>query len=165
VIASAFQLRPFADDLESAFNPISGTRAIHPGHLELIALWGLVAAAFALLAFRWEPGGRERGGGGLREPAMAAAGRLRRLLEPRHLPEALRRRDDQPRLRRREDRSRLPHREDRSLLAGGRGPHQARRTAVEARTERIEGPAPAEDSSVPPEPAATPPADPALHPG
>jgi len=29
-IASAFPLRPFADDLESAFNPVTGSGAIHP---------------------------------------------------------------------------------------------------------------------------------------
>ncbi|MGZ4233518.1 MAG: hypothetical protein ACXVVQ_19085 [Solirubrobacteraceae bacterium] len=39
-IASALPLCPFADDLESAFNPILGTRAIHPGHLELMGFVG-----------------------------------------------------------------------------------------------------------------------------
>jgi ABC-2 type transport system permease protein len=56
-VASFFPLRPFADTLESVFNPVTGSRAIQPGHLLLMAAWGLAAAAFALVAFRWEPGG------------------------------------------------------------------------------------------------------------
>jgi len=57
-VASLFPVRPFADSLESVFNPVSGSRAIQPAHLELMALWGVGAAVFVLLAFRWEPGGR-----------------------------------------------------------------------------------------------------------
>jgi ABC-2 type transport system permease protein len=53
--ASVLPLRPLADDLESAFNPVRGTHALHPGHLAVLAAWGLVASVFALVAFRWEP--------------------------------------------------------------------------------------------------------------
>jgi ABC-2 type transport system permease protein len=139
VIASAFPLRPFADDLESAFNPITGSRAIHPAHLELIAVWGVAAAAFALLAFRWEPGGTHPAGHGSRRSATFATERVRGLLEgPGRRP---------------------PRREPATKTA-------ARRTAVQPRPspgadeqepiEWIEGPAPAEDSSIPPDPLATP---------
>ena len=82
-IASLFPLRPLADDLESVFNPITGSRAIHPAHLELMALWGLLAAVFALLAFRWEPDRRDRSDRGSRRPAVFAADRVRGLLAPR----------------------------------------------------------------------------------
>jgi ABC-2 type transport system permease protein len=138
-IASFFPLRPLADDLESAFNPITGSSAIHPAHLELMALWGLVAAVFALLAFRWEPDGRHRGDRGSRRPAVFAADRVRGLLEPRVQREPRPRQREAPRLTE-------PHK-----------PRRADRGAAEARTEWIEGPAPAEDSSVPPETAALPP--------
>ncbi len=147
-IASVFPLRPFADDLESAFNPVTGGGALHWEHLAVVAAWGIAATAFALLAFRWEPGGREHGDGGSGGAGGRAAGRLRELLEPRHLPEPAARRDD---------RSLLSHREDRSRLAGRRRPRKVSRSAVEGQTEWIEAPAPAEDSSVPPEPAPTPP--------
>jgi hypothetical protein len=140
-IASFFPLRSLADDLESAFNPITGTSAIHPAHLELMALWGLVAAVFALVAFRWEPDGRHRDDRGSRRRAVFAADRLRGLLEPRGQGE--------PRPRRREA----------TRLTEPPKPRRADRSA-EARTEWIEGPAPAEDSSVPPETAALPPSAP-----
>lgn len=55
-VASFFPLRPFADDLETMFNPIRGTSAPHWGHIEVLIAWGVVSAAFALLTFRWEPG-------------------------------------------------------------------------------------------------------------
>lgn len=67
-IASFFPLRPFADDLERLFNPVMGSSAVSWGHLAVLAAWGLVAAAFALLAFRWQPGGT-RGERGSRRPA------------------------------------------------------------------------------------------------
>ena len=53
--ASFFPPRPFADELESLFNPTRGT-ALHWQHLEVLLIWGVVASAFALLTFRWEPG-------------------------------------------------------------------------------------------------------------
>jgi hypothetical protein len=145
-IASAFPLRPFADDLESAFNPITGTRAIHPAHLELIALWGLAAAAFALLAFRFEPDGRHRRDHGSHRPPVFAANRVRELLEPRG---------------RREPR---PQREERARLPRASTPRRAARDTVDAQTEWIEGPAPAEDSSVPPDATGAAPESPAPEP-
>lgn len=82
-IASVFPLRPFADDLEAAFNPVLGTRAIQWGHLGVLAAWGVAAAAFALLRFRWEPGdGRQRGGEQTRS-ARSGTDRIRELL-PAH---------------------------------------------------------------------------------
>jgi ABC-2 type transport system permease protein len=53
--ASFFPLRPFADELESLFNPTRGA-VLHLQHLEVLLIWGVVASAFALLTFRWEPG-------------------------------------------------------------------------------------------------------------
>ncbi len=54
--ASFFPLRPFADELESLFNPTRGGATLHWQHLEVLVIWGVVAAAFALFTFRWEPG-------------------------------------------------------------------------------------------------------------
>src|ERR1035437_727192 len=133
-IASVFPLRPFADDLESAFNPITGSRALHQGHLELLAAWGLAAAAFALLAFRWEPDGKHRRRSGSRRSAVFATDRVRGLLEARGR------------------RSARPQPVERSVA--GRPPplHTGRGGApAPASIERIEGPGPSEDSSVPPD--------------
>ena len=135
-IASFFPLRPFADDLESAFNPITGSRAIHLGDLAMLAAWGLAAAAFALLAFRWEPDGhRHHRGSGSRRPPTFAADRMRDLLKAR------------------DHRVVSPQRAGARLMRPRR---PSQRTGVgpanEAPAERIEGPAPAEDSSVPPDP-------------
>ncbi len=81
-VASAFPLRAFADDLESALNPVTGSTAIHPAHLGLMALWGAGAAAFALLGFRWEPRRAGRRGGGSR-PSGPSAGPVQDLLSAR----------------------------------------------------------------------------------
>ncbi|HTX46445.1 MAG TPA: ABC transporter permease [Solirubrobacteraceae bacterium] len=56
--ASAFPLRPLADALENAFNPLITSTSVPWAHLALAAIWGCGAAAFALLFFRWEPSGR-----------------------------------------------------------------------------------------------------------
>jgi hypothetical protein len=82
-VASFFPLRPFADALESLFNPITGGRALSAGHLVVMAAWHLAAAAFALLAFRWEPTesrarGRHQQGSGAFAPE-----RMRGLLRAR----------------------------------------------------------------------------------
>jgi ABC-2 type transport system permease protein len=139
-IASAFPLRPFADDLESAFNPITGSGAIHPAHLELIAVWGVGAAAFALFAFRWEPGRTHSADRGSRQSATFATERVRGLLErPGRRP---------------------PRREPATKPAARRtavGPPPSPKAGEQEPIERIEGPAPADDSSVPPDPLATPP--------
>jgi ABC-2 type transport system permease protein len=145
-VASFFPLRPFADDLESAFNPITGSRGLHPAHLMLLAAWGVAAAAFALFAFRWEPDERHRGERGSRRSAAFATDRVRGLLEARS------RRAVSPRPT--EQRSAAEPRLPRRPLLGAVEP---------APPEWIEGPAPAEDSSVPRETVATspPPSQPA----
>jgi ABC-2 type transport system permease protein len=138
-IASAFPLRPFADDLESAFNPVTGSGTIHPAHLEVMVVWGVAAAAFALLAFRWEPGGAHREGRGARGSATFASEGVRGLLEARG---------------RRVIRPQPPGQRPVKRTAA---PAPRGRSAGEPEPiERIEGPAPAEDSSVPPEPLAPP---------
>lgn len=82
-VASAFPLRPFADDLESAFNRVTGSTTIHPAHLELIALWGVAAAAFALLRFRWEPTSGGNRGRSRRHRPQPGSTSVRELLEAR----------------------------------------------------------------------------------
>ncbi len=140
-VASFFPLRPFADDLESAFNPVQGGPGLHPAHLELIAAWGVAAAAFALLAFRWEPSSRGPRRGASQRPAVFAVDRVRALLEERG------------------DRSRAGRTEATTASAAREeGPRRLTARPVEASlparadgVERIEGPAPSEDSSVPPQ--------------
>jgi hypothetical protein len=130
--ASLFPLRPFADELERQFNPVTGSAALNWHHIEIIIAWGIAAAAFALIAFRWEPGSRGHRHGRAQAAAGFATGRVRGLLDrsaqatqikPRPLPQA--------------------------------APRQARPAAAATPAakptdvEQIEGPAPAEDSSVP----------------
>jgi ABC-2 type transport system permease protein len=54
-IASFFPLRPLADALEGAFNPVKGSSALQPHAVTVLAIWGAGATIFALLAFRWQP--------------------------------------------------------------------------------------------------------------
>ena len=72
-IASFFPLRPFADDLERMFNPVASSTGPGWRHLGVLAAWGVVAAAFALVAFRWEPGGKSRGESASRHPGTFAS--------------------------------------------------------------------------------------------
>lgn len=81
-IASVFPLRPFADDLESAFNPVIGTHALQWGHLAVLGGWGVAASVFALLMFRWEPGGDHQRGSGTARPARLRTAAARDLLQP-----------------------------------------------------------------------------------
>lgn len=85
-VASVFPLRGFADDLESAFNPVTGNHALQAGHLELMALWGVAAGAFALLAFRWEPGSGRSPGEGRAARTAFALDRARALFVERPTP-------------------------------------------------------------------------------
>jgi ABC-2 type transport system permease protein len=137
-VASFFPLRGFADDLETAFNPVTGSHSLQAGHLELLALWGVTAAGFALLAFRWEPSS----GGGSREGISTrtafAVDRARDLFVARGAA-------TRPLRKARPLRPRaFPASTDRAAV---RAP---RRSPPEI--ERIEGPAPTEDASVPAEP-------------
>jgi ABC-2 type transport system permease protein len=137
-IASVFPLRPFADALQTAFNPIVGSRTIQWGHLGVLAGWGLAAAVFALVAFRWEPDDsrhhREREP---RRPARFGAVRVHGLLQAHGQPASPERTSVQP-----------------SISAKPAPPRTEPPPGVAtAPMERIEGPAPAEDSSIPQEPA------------
>jgi ABC-2 type transport system permease protein len=137
-IASVFPLRPFADALQTAFNPIVGSRTIQWGHLGVLAGWGLAAAVFALVAFRWEPDDsrhhREREP---RRPARFGAVRVHGLLQAHGQPASRERTSVQP-----------------SISAKPAPPRTEPSPGVAtAPMERIEGPAPAEDSSIPQEPA------------
>lgn len=85
-LASATPVRPFADNLEALFNPVTGGSALHAGHLELMVAWGAGAALFALVAFRWEPAPGHAHHLGRREARpepMATVDRLRELFEAR----------------------------------------------------------------------------------
>src|ERR1019366_4704224 len=55
--ASFFPLRPFADDLETAFNPVAKGATLQLHSVAVLAAWGVAAALFALLTFRWQPAG------------------------------------------------------------------------------------------------------------
>lgn len=85
-IASFFPLRAFADALESAFNPVTGSRALQMGDLELLAAWGLAASAFALIAFRWEPSSGHDARGGTPTRTVFAVDRARALFVRRGTP-------------------------------------------------------------------------------
>lgn len=76
-IASAFPVRPFADSLERLFNPVTGSTAIDWKHLGFVAAWGMAAAIFAILAFRWEPSGHTGAGPILHRVGVLARGRRR----------------------------------------------------------------------------------------
>jgi len=132
-LASLFPLRPFADDLESAMNPITGSSTLHWQHIEILIAWGVASAMFALAAFRWEPSANARHSRRWQPSAAFAVGRVRDVLEQAGTRGA----QDQP----------------------GHGRPVVRRPAsrieapgAETVVEQIVGPAPAEDSSVPDDP-------------
>lgn len=129
-IASFFPLRPFADDLESALNPVTGSHAVNTGHLAVMAAWGLAGLVFAVARFRWDPIGRVRGERGATGTDSFAPARL--LLGPGA--------DRQP-----VTRAAAPAENQTASL----GSAPAVNGIEPGVTEVIEGPAPAEDSSVP----------------
>jgi ABC-2 type transport system permease protein len=132
-IASFFPLRPFADNLESAMNPTTGSSTLHWQHVEILIAWGIASATFALVSFRWEPSADARRPRGAQSNPAFAVDRVRELLE-------------RPGTRRAHDQSEadrpVARRHASQIGAGG----------AETVVERIEGPAPSEDSSVPAEP-------------
>lgn len=68
-VASFFPLRPFADALETGFNPVRGSSALQLHSIAVLGIWGIAATVFALLTFRWQPAGSS----GRRRPTAAAA--------------------------------------------------------------------------------------------
>jgi ABC-2 type transport system permease protein len=135
-IAAFFPLQPFADDLERLFNPLAGSASVSWPHLRVLIVWGVVGAAFALLRFRWEPSATSDRRTDSRRPAAFSLDRLHQVVPARGERAVSRR----PRERRAERRVGEPR---------GKAGGTPRETAI---TERIEGPAPTEDSSVPPDP-------------
>jgi ABC-2 type transport system permease protein len=79
--AAVFPLRPFADDLERLFNPVTGSVGVDWTHLAVLAAWGVVAAVFALMAFRWEPAREARRAGASRRTAGFAADQLKQVFQ------------------------------------------------------------------------------------
>jgi ABC-2 type transport system permease protein len=150
-VASFFPLRGFADALETAFNPVKGSHALQIGHLEQLAVWGVAASAFALIAFRWEPSGAHDARGGRPPRAVFAVDRARALFVERRSG-----------VRAPKPEGRSSYR-PRDRAAGSQTTGSKRRAPMPAGTrerddplpdiERIEGPAPAEDARVPPDPA------------
>lgn len=53
--ANFFPLRHLALAVRTALNPFETGLGFEPGHLLVVALWGLGAGLFALRFFRWEP--------------------------------------------------------------------------------------------------------------
>jgi ABC-2 type transport system permease protein len=137
-IASFFPVRGFADALETAFDPVNGSHALQAGHLELLAAWGIVAGAFAVVAFRWEPASRRETRVGAPARAVFAVERARALF--------LKRGDV---LDTSEQRARRPARQ--AAVGQPPPPRRLRESLADplAGAERIEGPAPSEDASVP----------------
>lgn len=131
LIASSFPLRPFADDLEAAFNPVATRHGLSLVHLGVMTVWGIGAALFAVAAFRWQPSSTDTMPARLRHHMSRALAALphRRHPGPRRLP--------------------VP------AGAGRRGgrdrplPPPVLVASDPESTELIEGPAPAEDSSLP----------------
>lgn len=143
-VASFFPLRSFADALETAFNPVTGSGALQMGHLELLAVWGLGASAFALIAFRWEPSSGHDARAGVPARTAFAVDRARALFVERRGGLLGPRAQGRPAYRPRPG-------------AGGQRPAPELMDGREqgdplSGSERIEGPAPAEDASVPPGP-------------
>jgi ABC-2 type transport system permease protein len=55
--ADAFPIRHFFEAFFSAFDPATTGSGIEPGHLAVVAAWGLAGLIAALLWFRWTPRG------------------------------------------------------------------------------------------------------------
>lgn len=68
-VASFFPLRPLADSLETAFNPVARGATLQLHQIAVLVAWGIAAALFALLTFRWQPAGS----GGRRRPLASTA--------------------------------------------------------------------------------------------
>jgi ABC-2 type transport system permease protein len=56
-VAEAFPVRPLFNTMLTGFNPATTGAGFEPGHLAVVALWGVAGVAIALRAFRWEPRG------------------------------------------------------------------------------------------------------------
>jgi ABC-type multidrug transport system permease subunit len=80
-IGSFFPLRPLADALEGAFNPVKGSSALQPHAVTVLAIWGAAATVFALLAFRWQPRAADHTRRGPHAPATFALDHVRELFD------------------------------------------------------------------------------------
>ena len=56
-VADVFPIRHLQQALLAAFDPARSGSAIELGHLGVVALWGVVALAFAIRRFSWSPRG------------------------------------------------------------------------------------------------------------
>ena len=61
-VAWLFPLRHFADALSDAFNPYLSGTGFAPGHLAVLAAWGLAGVLVAVRWFSWEPRQASRAG-------------------------------------------------------------------------------------------------------
>ena len=55
VLSGIFPIKHFSQALQTAFNPFVTGAGFEPGHLAVMAIWGLVGLAVALRKFSWEP--------------------------------------------------------------------------------------------------------------
>jgi ABC-2 type transport system permease protein len=54
-VGDAFPLKPFAQSMQDALNPLVGAPAFDWGDLAFVALWGVAGFAVAVKCFKWEP--------------------------------------------------------------------------------------------------------------
>lgn len=55
LVGDAFPLKPFAQSMQDALNPVVGGSGFDAGRTAFIALWGVVGVVLAAKFFRWEP--------------------------------------------------------------------------------------------------------------
>ena len=71
-VGNIFPLKHFVRAFQDAFDPLTASPALRPGHLAVMAVWGIVGAALARRFFSWEP--RESKSGRRRRRRKAAEG-------------------------------------------------------------------------------------------
>jgi ABC-2 type transport system permease protein len=54
-VADVFPIRHFFEAFFTAWDPSTTGSGLEPGHLAIVAVWGIAGLALALRAFRWEP--------------------------------------------------------------------------------------------------------------
>jgi ABC-2 type transport system permease protein len=54
-VADVFPIRHFFEAFFTAWDPSTTGSGLEPGHLAIVAAWGIAGLALALRAFRWEP--------------------------------------------------------------------------------------------------------------
>jgi ABC-2 type transport system permease protein len=55
ILSGVFPIKHFSEALQTAFNPFVTGSGLEPGHLAVMAVWGIVGLGIALRNFAWEP--------------------------------------------------------------------------------------------------------------